>query len=146
MALIRWQPFSEIDTLRRQMDHLFEEVANNGLAEAALWKPAVELKDAEDQLILRAQLPGIAAQDVDISVTRDLVSITGEYRSENQGEEKGIYHSEFRYGQFKRVISLPVAIQNDKVTANFKDGILTLHLPKVDEAVNRVVKVQLAEG
>lgn len=146
MALIRWQPFSEIDTLRRQMDHLFEEVTNNGLTESALWKPAVELKDAEDQLVLRAQLPGIAAQDVDISVTRDLVSIAGEYRTENQGEEKGIYHSEFRYGQFKRVISLPVAIQNDKVTADFKDGILTLHLPKVDEAVNRVVKVQLAEG
>ncbi|MDB9494876.1 Hsp20/alpha crystallin family protein [Spirulina major CS-329] len=146
MALIRWQPFSEIDTLRRQMDHLFDEVANTTLSETVAWKPAVELKDHDEKLILRVQLPGINAEDVDINVTRDGVSIAGQYRDTKETDSgHGVYHSEFRYGQFKRVISLPVPIQNDRVTADFNNGVLVLDLPKVDEAVNRVVNVKLGK-
>jgi HSP20 family protein len=146
MALIRWQPFSEIDTLRRQMDHLFDEVTNTTLSETVAWKPAVELKDHDEKLVLRVQLPGINAEDVDINVTRDGVSIAGQYHDTKDAESgHGVYHSEFRYGQFKRVISLPVPIQNDQVTADFTNGVLVLTLPKVDEAVNRVVNVKLGK-
>ncbi|WP_017306612.1 Hsp20/alpha crystallin family protein [Spirulina subsalsa] len=143
MALIRWQPFAEMETLRHQMDQLFDEITQKTYTPSALWKPAIELKDTEDKLILQVQLPGITPDDLDINVTREAVSIQGEYRSSEQSEDKGLYHSEFRYGQFKRVIPLPIAIQNEQVTASFEQGILTLTLPKVTEAVNRVVKVKL---
>jgi len=140
MALVRWNPYADFNTLRRQMDHLFDEVTGYSQYEASQWKPAVEFQDEGDFFTLKAQLPGLKAEDVDISVMRDRVSISGEYRQEHKDKTR----SEFYYGKFERTIGLPIAIQNDKVKADYTDGILTLTLPKVEEAVNRVVKVNLA--
>lgn len=144
MAIIRWSPFSEVETLRRQFDRMFDDFAGLTTTENTIWKPAVELKDNGDNLLLKAELPGVEAKDLDISVLRDAVVISGEHRYENKTENKGFFHSEFRYGKFERVVGLPVAVQNDKVTADFTNGILTLTLPKVEEARNRVFKVNLA--
>jgi HSP20 family protein len=145
MALIRWQPFQEIETMRRQMDEIFEEMASFKREPQMTWKPAVELQDTEDSVILRAEIPGVEGKDLDIRVTREAVAIAGEHRYEKKAENKGIFRSEFRYGKFQRVIPLPVAVQNDQVQAQFKDGILTLTLPKVTEARRQVVKVNLAD-
>lgn len=145
MALIRWQPFGEIEQLRRQMDQMFDEISgSNGLSQVT-FKPAIELTDGEENLTLRAEVPGVEAKDLDISVTRDAVTIKGEHRYQNETQEKGFYHSEFRYGKFERTIKLPVAVQNDQAKAEFNNGILTLTLPKVAEAQHRVVKVNLTE-
>ncbi|PIG94222.1 Hsp20/alpha crystallin family protein [Gloeocapsopsis sp. IPPAS B-1203] len=145
MTLIRWQPFQEIETLRRQMDQVFEELAGNNQQPETFWKPAVELKDTEDSLILRAEIPGVEGKDLDVQVTREAVAIRGEYRREQQAQERGLFRSEFRYGKFQRVVGLPVAVQNDQVQADFKNGILTLTLPKVTEARRKVVKVNIAD-
>jgi HSP20 family protein len=93
---------------------------------------------------LRAELPGIDAKDLDIQVSKESIAITGEHRQETKTEEKGVFKSEFRYGTFHRVISLPVAVQNTEVKADYKDGILNLTLPKAQEALNKVVKVNLS--
>lgn len=146
MALIRWQPFQEIETLRRQMDQMFEEMAGVNREAQINWKPAVELKDTEENVILRAEIPGVEGKDLDIRVTREAVAIAGEHRYENKASERGFFRTEFRYGKFQRVIPLPVAVQNDQVQAEFKDGILTLTLPKVTEARRKVVKVNLADN
>lgn len=108
------------------------------------WKPAVELQDTEDNLILRAEIPGIEGKDLDIRVTREAVAISGEHHYEKT--ERGNFRTEFRYGKFQRVIALPVAVQNDQVQAEFKNGILTLTLPKVTEARRQVVKVNIADN
>lgn len=156
MALIRWQPFSEIETLRRQMDQIFDiaalrevpsriqadEMAGVNNPAQITWKPAIELQNTEDNIILRAEIPGVEGKDLDIRVTREAVAISGEHRYENK-TERG-FRSEFRYGKFQRVIALPVAVQNDQVQAQFNNGILTLTLPKVTEARHQVVKVNLA--
>ena len=144
MAIIRWSPFSEVETLRRQLDRMFDDFAGLTPTENAIWKPAVELQDNGDNLTLKAEIPGVEAKDLDISVLRDAVVLRGEHRYENKTENKGFFRSEFRYGKFERVVGLPVAVQNDKVEANFNNGILTLTLPKVEEAKNRVFKVNLA--
>ncbi len=144
MALIRWQPFTELDTIRRQMDQVFDELVR-GNSYNDTWKPAIELQDTQDNLILRAEVPGIEAKDLDIQVTREAVAITGKHRYENKNEERGFFRSELRYGKFQRVISLPVPVQNDQVKAEFKNGILTLTLPKVTEARRTVVKVNLSD-
>lgn len=148
MALIRWQPFQEFETLRRQMDRVFDELATSDSATMPTnaWKPAIELQDAQDNLVLRAELPGLDAKDIDVHVTREAVVITGENRYENKTEDRNFFHSEFRYGKFQRVISLPVAIQNNEVKADLTNGILTLTLPKVTEARRTVVKVNLGEN
>jgi len=144
MAIIRWSPFSEVETLRRQLDKMFDDLAGVTPTESAIWKPAVELQDNGDNLTLKAEIPGVEAKDLDISILRDAVVIRGEHHYENKTENKGFFRSEFRYGKFERVVGLPVAVQNDKVEANFANGILTLTLPKVEEAKNRVFKVNLA--
>ncbi len=143
MAIIRFSPFAEIDTLRRQMDRVFDDLVGfNGLTEET-WKPAIELVDNEDTLVLKASLPGLEAKDLDVSVTRESVTIAGEHRYEKKTEEKGYYHSEFSYGKFQRTVALPVAIKNEEVKAEFDKGILTLTLPKVEEAKDKVIKISL---
>lgn len=146
MTLIRWQPFSEIDTLRRQMDRLFDGMTNWEGTGVALTAPAVELADEGDHLLLKAEIPGIDAQDLDISVMRQAVILKGERRIEEKKEEKGFFRSEFRYGSFARTIPLPTDVQNDKVTADYKDGVLTLTLPKAEDARDRAVKINVGNG
>lgn len=145
MALIRWQPFAEMEALRRHMDQVFDEFAGATGSTDKIWQPAVELQDTNDSLVLRAEVPGIEAKDLDVRVTREAVAIAGEHRYEQKAEEKGFFRSEFRYGKFQRLIPLPVAVQNDKVQADFTNGILTLTLPKVESVQNRVVKLNLAQ-
>ncbi|MFB2979553.1 Hsp20/alpha crystallin family protein [Microseira sp. BLCC-F43] len=147
MPLIRWQPFHEMESLRRQMDQLFDEFAGmNRETSSKTWAPAIELKDENDHLVLRAEIPGVEGKDLDIQVAREAVSISGEHRYEKKTEEKGFYRSEFRYGSFQRTIPLPVPVENDKVQAEFKNGILTLTLPKAEEVRRKVFKVNLGDS
>lgn len=145
MALVRWEPFREIDTLQRQMNRLFDELmptvreAGNGIT----FVPAAELEETPDAIHLKLEVPGMDAKDLDVQVSADSVSITGERKSETKTEEKGMTRTEFRYGKFQRVIPLPARIQNNKVQAEYKDGILKLNLPKAEEEKNKVVKVNL---
>jgi len=147
MTLMRWQPWQEMETLRRQFDQLFDEltpVSRDGLSTAKrAWAPAVELKSTDTDLIVRVELPGIDAKDLDVQVTREAVAISGEYKSESKTENGQIFRSEFRYGSFHRVVPLPIAVQNDQVKAEFTDGVLTLTLPKVEATRPKVVKVNL---
>ena len=151
MSLIRWQPFREIDELQREMNRFFDvlipkESVDNG--EKALWNfvPSAELIDTPEAVNLKLEVPGIDPKDIDIEVTADSVSIRGERKSESTTEEKGLTRTEFRYGEFKRVIPLPVRIKNTDVKATYKDGILSLALPKAEEERSRVVKVAIAAG
>ncbi len=141
MALIRWEPFREMEMLRRQMDQLFSDLAqaNRGI-------PAVELQDTGSELLLRAEVPGVDGKDLNVQVTQDAVSIAGEHRYENRSESQGQFRSEFRYGSFQRVIPLPAKVQNQQVKADLKDGILNLTLPKLEQEQNRVVRVNLGQS
>ncbi|MBD2435792.1 Hsp20/alpha crystallin family protein [Nostoc sp. FACHB-110] len=146
MMISYFQPIREIENLRRNIDLVFDGLSvqtNQSTETADTWSPAIELIDAGDSLVLKVQLPGVTAQNIDVQVTRDTVSIVGDRQRLNENTK--YLHSEFRYGQFQRVVNLPVAVQNDKVKAEFKDGILTLTLPKVEEVRNRVVKINLGE-
>lgn len=139
MALSRWNPYLEMESFRRQMDRLFDDVIGHRDLPITHWKPMIELQDNDEDFKLKAQLPGLTPDNLDITATRDSVTIAGEYEDKNEGE----YKSEFYYGQFSRTIGLPDPIQNDKVEADYADGMLTLTLPKVKEAVNKTVKISL---
>ncbi|MCL6434463.1 MAG: Hsp20/alpha crystallin family protein [Leptolyngbyaceae cyanobacterium HOT.MB2.61] len=145
MALVRWEPFREIDTLQRQMNRLFDELmptvreAGNGIT----FVPPAEMEETPDAIHLKLEVPGMDAKDLDVQVSADSVSITGERKSETKTEEKGMTRTEFRYGKFQRMIPLPARVQNTNVQAEYKDGILKLTLPKSEEEKNKVVKVNL---
>jgi HSP20 family protein len=145
MLMRYWQPFTEMETLREQLDKVFDQRAATRDNSEAAWMPALELADAGDNFVLKAQLPGIDPKDIDVQVTREAISISGERRYENRDDKSGYVRSEFRYGKFHRVLPLPAHIQNDSVQAEYKNGILMLTLPKVTEARNKVVKINLAQ-
>lgn len=142
MLVRYWQPLREIETLRRQFDRMFDNLIQSDGDAQPTWAPTIELLDAGDSVVLKAQLPGVDVNDLDVQVSRGAVSISGEHRFEKR-QEQGYYHSEFRYGKFQRVVSLPVAIENTEITADYKDGVLVLTLPKAAEARNKTVKVNL---
>ena len=142
MAIVRYNPWSEINSLQRQLNRLFDDVLTptnwDGFDNLAKI-PAAELTETDDEIHLKLEVPGMEASDLDIQVMADRVAISGERKSEIKEKTR----SEFRYGKFSRVIPLPVRIQNTNVTAEYKDGILNLTLPKSEEEKNKVVKVSL---
>jgi HSP20 family protein len=145
--LMRLQPWTEMETLRRQMGQLFDEFAPItrepllSTVNRAVRTPAIELHVTPTHVVLRAELPGLTGKDLDIKVTREAVSITVEYRRE-AGQPEPLY-SELRQGKFHRVIALPVEVQNDATQAEFKDGILTLTMAKVGADRAEVFQVNL---
>lgn len=147
MAIVRRNPWQEMNALQRHFDRLFD----NTLVPATTWErnfpiPAAEIEETKDAIHLKLELPGMEAKDIDVQVTENAVLISGERKSETKTEEKGITRSEFQYGKFRRVIPLSASIQNTNVTAEYKDGILNLTLPKTEAEKNKVVKVNLEES
>jgi HSP20 family protein len=150
MSLIRWQPLKELDILRHQMNHLFDqlmpgerEIGQFPKLENAMWAPAIELQETDTAVIVKAVIPGIEAKELDVQVSENTVSITGEHREEKRTQEKGYFHSELQYGRFQRIVPLPVGVKHDQVQAEFKDGVLMLTLPKAESSPSKVTKVDL---
>ncbi|BAY11522.1 Hsp20/alpha crystallin family protein [Calothrix sp. NIES-2098] len=145
--LVRYNPWQELNAIQRQLNSLFEDtrVPSTVFEKGLVRVPAAELQETEDAIHLKLELPGLDAKDLDIQVTEKAVSVKAERKTENKTEEKGVTKTEFYYGKFQRVIPLPAPIQNDKVQADYKDGILNLTLPKTEQAKNKVVKVNLEQ-
>ena len=147
MAVIRWQPMSEMYDLQKEMNRLFESFSNpkgNGNRQNSLaFVPAAELHETPEAIQVKFEIPGLEAKDLDVQVTAEAVAISGERKAETKTEENGKVRSEFHYGSFRRVVPLPSRVQNDKVEAEYKNGVLNLTLPKVDAEKNKVVKVEV---
>lgn len=145
MVLVRWNPWREIPTLQQQMNRLFDEalLPATGGERSFVRVPAAEMEETQDAIHLKLEIPGIEAKDLDVQVTQNAVSISGERKEQTKTEENGVTRSEFHYGKFQRVIPLPARIQNTQVQAEYKDGILNLTLPKSEEEKNKVVKINL---
>lgn len=148
MELVRFSPLYEFDrelgTLQRQMSRFLQPWP---WTEAELkelsFAPAVEVKETDAAIELRVELPGIDPKDLDLQVTAEAVVLKGERRSEDRSEAEGVLRTEFRYGAFERVIPLPAQVKNTEAQADYQNGILVLTLPKRDEELHKVVKVDL---
>jgi HSP20 family protein len=140
MSLVSWQPLKELNTLRHRMNQLLDELMHTdhenspiSKLENRMWTPAIELRETDTALILKAAVPGIEAKELDIHASENAVSIAGEHREEKHTEEKGYFHSELHYGQFQRTVPLPVSVKPDQAQAECNDGLLTLTLPKATQ-------------
>ena len=145
MSLVRWNPTHEIDSLQREMNRLFDDVftLSPRRQDFSGFTPAAELEESDDAYHLSLEIPGINTDDLDVQVTAETVSVMGERKSSTETNEDGVTRSEFRYGSFRRVMSLPGRIDNQSVVADYKDGILHLTLPKAEEEKNKTVKVNV---
>ncbi len=138
MALSRYNPMAEMTAMQRQLESLFED-----LQTPVFKTPAAELRETEDAVYLKLELPGIEAKDVDIEVTENAVKVVAERKLQTKADDNAKTRSEFYYGKFQRVIPLRARIQNTNVKAEYQDGILNLTLPKTEAEKNKVVKVNL---
>ena len=145
MAIVSLALGREIGGFSKEINNLFDSfVPTFNVGETGIqFTPAVEMQQNQNGIDLKLEIPGMEAKDLDIQVTAEGVAIKGERRQETQTEEQKMTRSEFRYGTFQRVISLPVKVQNDQVKADYKEGILYLHLPLAEAEKNKVVKVNI---
>jgi len=141
--LIRWEPAREMVTLREAMDRLFDDAFTHPFGQAAgIPSPAIDMYQTDDDVVVRATLPGLKAEDVQISITGDLLSIKGEFKDKSETKERAYYLREQRYGAFERTLGLPTSVRADKAKAEFEDGILTIALPKAEEAKPRLINIK----
>jgi HSP20 family protein len=141
----RWEPIPEMGIIRQQMDRLFEQLLppDGGERVGLTFIPAAEIVETDSDLKLRVEIPGLDAKDLDVEVTPESVSISGERKSETTTAADGMTRSEFRYGKFQRLITLPAVVDNEKVEAEYKNGILHLTIPKAESEKHKAVKVRL---
>lgn len=147
--ITRWEPFHEVVSLRNAMDRLFDEsflkpFGGDGSFFGYEW-PSVDLTETGDEITAKVSLPGMKPEDVKISLTGNILNISGEYASESETKEKGVTHHlrEHRYGAFSRSITLPTAVQGDKIKADYENGLVTLTLPKAEEARPKTVNIKV---
>ena len=146
-SLIRWEtPFRDLAALRDRMDRIFSDTpvqpwgTDEGLT-ASLWAPPVDVFESGDNIVLKADLPGLSQNDVEISVEGSTLTINGERKKETQTEEKGYYRMERHYGTFTRSFTLPATVDPNRIDATFTQGVLTVTLPKREESKPKQIKV-----
>ena len=143
MTLVRrTNPLGELVSLRQAMDRLFEDSwvrPRGGYSDQP--ELALDIKSTGDEIVVEAALPGIKPEDVDVSVLGDTLTISASHRDETNRDEEGYSYREIRRGSFTRTITLPSGVKTDSATANFENGMLTLHLPKAEEAKPRQIRI-----
>ena len=148
-TLIRWEPTRELATLRDRMDRQFSDaLSRNWGGEEDLakgvWIPPVDVFETPESIVLKADLPEVNKDEVDISIENNTLTIKGERKMEEAVKEKNFYRMERSYGSFSRSFTLPPTVAGDKAEASFHDGVLTLTLPKREESKPRQIKVKVS--
>ena len=167
-GLRRWEPtfgafgspFDVMDRITEEMDRWFDRVSRGGFphrspltralsgvtAREGLWYPRIEAIQKEDTFVVRAELPGLKKDDVEVDLTDDALTIRGERREEHHEEREGYRHTEREYGQFQRTIPLPEGVIGESATATFRDGLLEISMKAAPSEANRGRKLEIKEG
>ncbi len=149
MAIIRWDPFRDLITLREKMNRLFEEAYTARGEERDLvsssWSPSVDIYENEQHLVLTAEVPGIEDKDIEIKIEDNTLTLKGERKFEKETKEENYHRIERAYGSFYRSFSLPPYIDQDKIEAEHEHGVLKITMPKKHETTPRTVKVLKAK-
>lgn len=144
-ALTPWtramSPWNELEQLQDRVNRVFG-LNTPFFDEPLAWRPAVNLKEEDNEYILTAELPGMELKDIEVDVDKDTLTLKGEKKYEHEETKEGRWHLyERSYGTFERSFALPRAVEAEKVRAEFEDGVLTVHLPKRKEAMGRKVEI-----
>lgn len=142
MSLTRWQPFQEMMSLREAVDRLFDETFFPPLIRDGGSALPLDVIERDNEFIVHASVPGFDPSQIDISVQGDTLTIRGTMEQEQETRQETYYLRERRIGSFDRTIRLPASVNPDKAEAEYKNGVLTLHLPKVETAVTKKIKVR----
>ena len=133
MALVRWEPMRELTSLQGEMNRLFNSFFDDNGGSVRRWVPAMDLVESEDHLILKADLPGLSEDDVRIEVQNNVLTVSGERKTEHEEKREGFYRMERSYGNFSRSLTLPQGVNSDGIQASFDKGVLEVRIPKPEE-------------
>jgi len=144
--VVRWEPFNEMVSLRDAVNRLFEDSFIRPAAwplpfEGSAWSMPVDVIETKDNVIVKAAVPGVKPDEIDVSITGDTLTIKGETKAEEKFEEGSYLRKERRFGAFQRTLTLPANIVSDKAKAEFENGVLTLTLPKTEEMKPKAIRV-----
>lgn len=152
MKIIRWQRpgsnwhFGRLNNLREDLDRFFDapltEWARSSASQGS-WAPPLDFYEDKDGFVATTELPGMKKEDIAVSLEDGVLSISGERKTEETSKDAEVYRSERTFGRFLRTVALPSAVAADKVKASYKDGVLTIHLPKTEEAKPKQIDVSV---
>lgn len=146
MDLMEWKPFREVSRLRREMDRLWDEFFGPGRRAfqplEAEWVPAVDVAETPDKVVVKAEVPGIEAKEIDISLSGDVLTIKGEKKSEREEKKENYHLVERSYGSFSRSLRLPASVEADKIEATYKQGVLTVTCPKKEKVKPKAIEIK----
>ena len=144
--LTPWRPF-EFERIRREMDRPWDSFLEGRpmrrAEEGREWLPSLDVSETKNDLVIKAELPGMDPKDIDISLSNGLLTITGEKKQEKEEKDENYHLIERSYGSFTRSVRLPREVQSDKITASFKNGVLRVTLPKSEEAKKKEIKIKV---
>ncbi len=145
-TLTRWEPMREMQTMRQVLDRFFDEplfAAQQALGQRGEgFMPALDVIEEENEYIVKASLPDVDPTNVEITLTDNILTIRGETKQETEHEKKNYHVRERRFGSFMRQVSLPMAVESDKVEATSEHGVLTLHLPKAEAVKPKKIAIK----
>jgi len=150
MAIVRWEPFGKLlssqDRFNRLFTQIFPRSFDEGDASITTWMPAVDVYETEHNLTLKAELPGVDPKDIEARVEDGTLYLKGERKFEKESKKENYHRIERTYGSFMRSFALPTSVDADKVSAEYRDGVLTLTLPKKEEAKAKTITVQTSKN
>ena len=145
MALIPRRHWRDMDVLRRGMDSLWDRFTGERPTEwlRGEWVPSLDVSETKDKVVVKAEAPGIDPKEIDISLSNGILTLKGEKKKEREEKDESYHLIERSYGSFSRSVRLPAEVQEDQVKASYKDGILTITLPKTERARERSIKIEV---
>ncbi|HEY4485078.1 MAG TPA: Hsp20/alpha crystallin family protein [Nitrospiria bacterium] len=148
MALTQWDPFRDLLSLQERMNKMFEDslvrtAGKPGEAAQGAWAPAVDILEKEDEIILKAELPGILLEGIDLQVKDDILTLRGERQFEKDAKKENYHRIERSYGAFTRSFTLPSTVDQAGIRAKLKDGILEVKLPKAQAAETKAIPIEI---
>ena len=149
MAMTRFDPFRDLSVLQDRMNRLFNDSVggrqrDDDLMSRGTWTPAVDIFEEDGGLVLKAEVPDISREDIDVSIENSTLTLRGERKLANEIKQENFHRIERAYGKFVRQFSLPATVDSARIAADYKDGVLTVKLPMREEAKPRSVKVNVA--
>ena len=143
MTLMRWDPFRNLMGVKRDLDRMFSDFDDDGETTASLWRPAVDIFETKDNLVLRAELPGMNKDDVHISVENNVLTLKGERKIDKEIKRENYHRVERTYGTFCRSFTLPTSVAKNKIEATFRDGVLEVIMPHAEEAKPKQIEIKV---
>jgi HSP20 family protein len=145
--LTKWEPIPEIVSFQDEMNRLFLDffgrTPGRRMMSDGLWAPIMDIEETKDDIIVKAEIPGMTKDDVKIQITGDMLTISGERKREEESKDKTYHRIERSYGQFQRMITLPSEVQSAKAKASYENGVLTIRLPKSEEVKPKEISIEV---